>query len=266
MATVSIQVPSHDCGSPNIARHRRVVQTILAMYGGLLHCQGNTHEDKVLLILLTAGEEGLRRYNSWSMTDDDRKDPQKIFSAFMEQLELATNQHVCRLKLSKYQQKPTETMDIFVNRCRLFAKKCDFTANEVNKCLVELLIASTPIPELQKELLNKPKGYKIEEAVKLACSHEALAVYVSKLHQLQGSPQIATINRGTHQRQGSDRKYRQVCKNCGHSHRFGKNTALPRMTHATHVAKYATGLQSASQGNTRPRVDKGNPGLTVVTS
>lgn len=140
----------------------------------------------------------------------------------MEQLEPATNHRVCRLELSKYQQKPTETTDIFINRCRLLAKKCDVTADEVNERLVELLIASTPIPELQKELLNKPKGYNIEEAVKLARSHEASAVYVSQLHQLQGSPQIATINRGTHQRQGSDRKHGQACKSCGRSHRFGR--------------------------------------------
>ncbi|CAE1292604.1 unnamed protein product [Acanthosepion pharaonis] len=180
------------------------------------------HEDKVPLILLAAGEEGLRRYNSWSMTDDDRKDPQKYSlpswsssnrqptTAFLDSNSANTN------------KKPTETTDIFVNRCRLLAKKCDFTADEVNERLVELLIASTPIPELQKELLNKPKGYKIEEAVKLARSHEASAIYVNQLQQLQGPPQIATINRGTHQQQGSDRKYGQVCKNCGRNHRFGK--------------------------------------------
>lgn len=63
----------------------------------------------------------------------------------------------------------------------MLAKKCDFTADKVNE-YPELLIASMFI------LLNKPKGYKIDEAVKLACLHEASTVYISQLHQLQGSP------------------------------------------------------------------------------
>lgn len=65
-----------------------------------------------------------------------------------------------------------------------FAKKCDFIADKVNECLVELLITSMPIPELQKDLLNKPKGYKIKEAVKLARTYDVSAIYVSQLHQL----------------------------------------------------------------------------------
>lgn len=72
----------------------------------------------------------------------------------------------------------------------------------------ELLIASTPIPEIQKKLLNKPKGYKFEEVVKLSRTHETSAIYVSQLHQLQGTSQIATINHSIHQCYGDDRKYK----------------------------------------------------------
>lgn len=87
----------------------------------------------------------------------------------MEKLKPATNHNDCMLELSKCEQKPTEKIDIFVNRCQLLAKKCDFTVDKVNKLFIELLIVSMHILKLQKELLNKPKGYKIEEAIKLAC-------------------------------------------------------------------------------------------------
>ena len=149
MATPSLQVPVLDWGSPNIAESFKLFKQRLELY---FTVKSIKEDEKVPIILLATGEEGLRRYNSWEMSEDDRKKPQKIFSAFLEQLEPATNHRVCRLELSKFQQKPSETTDTFINRCRLLAKKCEFTEDEVNERLVELLIASTPIPELQKEL------------------------------------------------------------------------------------------------------------------
>ena len=220
MATPSLQVPVLDWGSPNIAESFKLFKQRLELY---FTVKSIKEDEKVPIILLATGEEGLRRYNSWEMSEDDRKKPQKIFSAFLEQLEPATNHRVCRLELSKFQQKPSETTDTFINRCRLLAKKCEFTEDEVNERLVELLIASTPIPELQKELLNKPKGFKIEEAIKLARTHEASAMYVNQLHQLQGSTQIASINNGSHQRQGGKRNPRSTkCRNCGRDHQLGR--------------------------------------------
>ena len=44
-------------------------------------------EDQVVHILLQVGDEGLRRYNSWTMSEEDSIDPKKIFPAFEEQLE-----------------------------------------------------------------------------------------------------------------------------------------------------------------------------------
>lgn len=219
MANISIPVPILDWDSPNTAESFKIFQQRLELY---FTAKGTKEEEKVPIILLATGEEGIRRYNSWSMSNEDRRDANKIFNAFLEQLEPATNHRICRLELSRYQQKPTETTDIFLNRCRLQAKKCDFTAHEMNERLVEILIANTPIPDLQKELLNKPKGYTIEEAVKLARTYEASAVYINKIHQLHGLSQIDTINRGGRERQEGNRNTSNLCKNCGRDHRFGK--------------------------------------------
>ena len=59
-------------------------------------------EDQVVHILLQVGDEGLRRYNSWSLTEDERKDPGKIFEKFMEQLEPSENYRISRLKLMHF--------------------------------------------------------------------------------------------------------------------------------------------------------------------
>ena len=62
-------------------------------------------EDQVVHILLQVGDEGLRRYNSWSLTEDERKDPGKIFEKFMEQLEPSENYRISRLKLMHFRSR-----------------------------------------------------------------------------------------------------------------------------------------------------------------
>ena len=86
-------------------------------------------EDQVVHILLQVGDEGLRRYNSWSLTEEERKDPGKIFEKFMEQLEPSENYRISRLKLMHLRQQQDENLDCFINRCKLLALKCEFEDN-----------------------------------------------------------------------------------------------------------------------------------------
>ena len=105
--------------------------------------------------LLQVGDEGLRRYNSRTLTDDERKNPGTIFDKFIEQLEPSENYRISRLKLMHFRQRQDKNLDCFVNRCKLLALKCEFEGHELNERLIELVIAGTPIPDFQKELLDK---------------------------------------------------------------------------------------------------------------
>ena len=137
-------------------------------------------EDQVVHILLQVGDEGLRRYNSWTMSEEDKIDPKKIFAAFEEQLEPPEHYRISHLRLTQYMQTREESLDDFTNRCKLQALKCDFVDDELNERLIELIISSTPIVDFQKELLNKPKGMKLHEAVALGRSYEASATHVKQ--------------------------------------------------------------------------------------
>ena len=119
--------------------------------------------DQVVHILLQVGDEGLRRYNYWTMSEEDNIDPKKIFAAFEEQLEPPENYRISRLKLTQYRQTQEESLGDFTNICKLQTLKCDFVDDELNERLSELIISSTPIVDFQKELLNKPKGMKLHD-------------------------------------------------------------------------------------------------------
>ena len=66
-----------------------------------------------------------------------------------------------------FRQQQDENLDCFINRCKLLALKCEFEDNELNERLIELIIAGTPIPDYQKELLGKNKTFTLDEATEL---------------------------------------------------------------------------------------------------
>jgi len=158
------QIPNFDWHSQNVADSFALFQQRLELYFTI---NSTKEEQRVPILLLATGEEGIRRYNSWTLTEAEKKDTKVIFSKFSEQLEPPENFRINRLKLSKFNQKQGESLDTFVNRCKLLANKCQFTNNEHDERLIELIIASTPIPELQKELLSKGKEFKLKDAVVL---------------------------------------------------------------------------------------------------
>ena len=198
------KIPTLDWGSANIAESFRLFKQRIELY---FTVKSTADNEKVSTILLATGEEGLRRYNCWSLTAVERTDPEVIFSRFIEQLEPPENFRICRLKFSKYYQKPEETLDTFVNRCKQLADKCDFKEDELNERVVELIIASTPMTDFQKDLLCKPKGLKLHEALALGRNHEASAMHVQQLHRMHPDSQATPVD---------DIRHRETtCKNCG---------------------------------------------------
>jgi len=167
-------------------------------------------EEQVATFLLAVGEEGLQMFNSWTLSEDEGKKWKSISAKFSEQIDPSENFRISRLKLSKFQQKPNETLDQFINRCQLQAKTCQFEATELNERLLELVIAGTPIPDLQKELLGKPKGFTIKEALEIGRRYEATMAHVQTLKSLQPVQNLDEV------------RSQSTCRNCGGNHTRGR--------------------------------------------
>ena len=56
-----------------------------------------------------------------------------------------------------YNQEEDESLDDFVNRCRRMTQICSLTEHDQQQRKIELIIASTPIADFHKELLEKTK-------------------------------------------------------------------------------------------------------------
>ena len=72
------------------------------------------------------GTDGLQRLNASTLTDEDKKDPAKIYKLFDDQLDIKVNFRIHRMELMTFRQNDNETTDAFVNRARHKGSLCDF--------------------------------------------------------------------------------------------------------------------------------------------
>ena len=224
MADGGLKAPVLDWSAPDIAEAFRLFKQRINLY---FKIKKTPEKEQAWQIVLNTGDEGIRRFNCWGLTEEEAEKPKTIFERFEEQLEPEENFRVCRLKLSKFRQLEKETVDDFVNRCRLMANKCDFGKTEFDDRLIELIIAGTPIPDLQRKLLEQPKGYTLKQAVTEARKFEAADAHANQIKEMNSLPtpvatsetQVAAMS----QSRPTSSTAQSSCKNCGRHHVYGRD-------------------------------------------
>ena len=118
---------------------------------------------KATKIKLAVGDEGMRRILSSGLTDAQQNMPDELWTLFETQVDASVkiNFRVHRLEFSTMKMKANEYITDFVSRLREKALKCEFTDNELNERLIEMVILHTTFEEFRKELLSKAKGHPI---------------------------------------------------------------------------------------------------------
>ena len=155
------------------------------------------------------GDDGLRRLNTSGLTADEKKNALQLWDFFGQQLRVSVNFRIHRLHLMRYRQHSDETLDDFVTRARTLALICQFTDEESNERMLELIIASTPYDSFRKDLLGKPIGYTTAETLQEGRKYEAITAGNVQLQKRSQVPEeVHAIH--TH-----DRK----CSNCGTNHK-----------------------------------------------
>ena len=201
------KIPLMDWGNPSVRETFALFKQKMELYFKIKGI--DDPEPQVPYILRGVDDEGLRRYNTWGLTDAQKKNPQVIWTRFEQTLAPSENFRISRLKLHHLYMQDNETIDDFVQRCKVQAASCDFTPAETKDRILEQIIASTRDQEFQKELLSKNKNYTLEEAVELGRTYEAQAHSLQNLQKLNISePKSATV----------DAVRKSCCKNCGRSH------------------------------------------------
>ncbi len=91
-------------------------------------------------IVLLMGDEGLRRWNNLTLSDNEKKDPKEVWKAFEASLEKSqTFWSYVDEYLSDFRQGPTETTAELDVRIQTLVRKCQFPAAQHEHRQLELL-------------------------------------------------------------------------------------------------------------------------------
>ena len=182
---------------------------------------------KALKILRGIGDEGTRRLQVSGLSEEDKRKPDKLWEFFESQLKPKINFRVHRLHLMECWQREDETLDDFILRVRTLAMKCEFDQTEMEERLIELIIASTPLEDFQRDLLGKAKGYKLADALAEGRRYQAIVAGRSKLQQLNPSTGEHKLDLLSNKQAQKSRS----CGNCNTSHEPRKCPAFDSTCH-----------------------------------
>ncbi|KAJ8049065.1 hypothetical protein HOLleu_01628 [Holothuria leucospilota] len=161
---------------------------------GFIHHNIAEPNKRAVKIKIAVGNEGLKKINASGLSTEDQNDPVKLWSLFEDQLKVKVNFRIHRLELMRYKQGKEESLDDFINRCRQKAAECDFNQNEIAERIIELVIASTPFEAFQKDLLDTPKGYTVEDVLKEGRKYEAVVASRKSLSTLESQGSGTSVN------------------------------------------------------------------------
>ena len=190
----------------------------------------NIKRDKqVEHILYYSGQKGLEKFNSWDLTEEQKKNPDVIWEKFRGQ-STTENFRICRMNLQKFMQKDGETIDDFIMRCRLQAQKCKFRdEDEKSERVIDQIILGTKLPDLQKELLGKKGDLTLNDTIELCKNHAASEQHMRELTNVasQSSSAYTPVNFIRKARQSSGGPSRPKCYFCGGEHAFQPREVCP---------------------------------------
>lgn len=168
-------------------------------------------EKQVRHILAFTCAEGVRRFNSWGLSEADKKKPDKVWERFRQSIvNPAENFRFARHLLRKYRQEEKESIDDFVSRCKTQASKCDFPKHttELEERVIEQMIDGARHTKIRRELLSQPKELTLAQALSIARKLEASLAHLQLFECLKGPANTSYDNGGR----------KSSCFKCGGDH------------------------------------------------
>ena len=167
--------------------------------------------------MIWVGKEGLRIYNTWELTEAQRT-VETLWERYTDILQPKSNHRLNRFNLQRYRQEISESVDEFMTRCKLQAKKCQFQdARETDERLIEQLIVGIKHAKIQEKLLGRDDMLKLDSAMDIAQTYEAT---LADMHTFSNESAVHHVR---HQPMNQRHVTRETCKFCGGHHRPGRD-------------------------------------------
>lgn len=216
--------------------------------------------EKVTFLLLWLGQEGIKVYNSWDLTDQEKAKPEVVFEKFKKHFEPKSNFRINRYHLHNYRQQSNESTDDFIARCKIQARKCKYTDAALHEKLIEQLILGTRHKKIQESLLKKDETLTLDTALDIARTYEATQMQLEELTNT-GNVNVNYVRKHKSQ-SGTNVKYPQ-CGKCGLNHKEGdcpakgtKCSNCGKLNHWKRVCRSKSKPQQPPRERYKPNANK----------
>ena len=142
-------------------------------------------------------------YNTWDLSETDKKDVEVIWAKFQALIEPKSNYRLSRFHLQKFRQMSSETVDEFMTRCKTQARKCKFRdTTETDERLIEQLVVGVRHGKVQEKLLCRDETLTLDAAMGVARTHEATLANMQQFSGDASSISHVSRSRRTHEPSG----------------------------------------------------------------
>ena len=157
-----IKPPNFDWESSELVQQFRSFRRYCELLLSIPTYASKTPKQIVNYILLWMGPQAVEVFDNWShLTDDQKEVPENVWDAFSQYFEPKSNFRLARFQLRDLKQDNKESVDSFVNRLKVQAKKCNFKdASLFEDNLIDQFIKGISHVSVQKKLLDQdPKNF-----------------------------------------------------------------------------------------------------------
>ena len=201
---------------------------------------------KITYLLLWIGDKGRDIYNTWKLSEDDKKSLKSHYDKFLAYVQPKTNSLLSRCKFRHEIQGMNESVEQFITRLKLIARDCNFKNNTTDEMIRDSLIFGTNSHKVKEKLINEGDDLTLEKAIQIAQTFEYSQVQLKEMRNIEPNPSTTAVHavksrphhrptdvpsqkhnsntKKDNQRAVRNRQWqttsdnREKCGNCGYSH------------------------------------------------
>jgi hypothetical protein len=146
-------------------------------------------EVQVARFLSCLGEDALNIFNTFGLSDGDKKKMTVVRKKFDDYFTPRRNVVFERFQFWKHIQQPGESIDAFVTTLRLRARTCEFGEQE-DSLIRDRIVLSCTDARVQERLLREPE-LTLDKSLELCCAAEAAQQQLRVINSGSGTEQTS---------------------------------------------------------------------------
>lgn len=201
MEGFGVSAPVVDWESPDLeAAWKRFMEHATFVFNGPL--KSKSEEEKCAYLMIWVGEKGRKIYQTWDMTEDDKKSLQKYKDNFIKYVKPRTNTVYNRYKFSSRTQNEGESFEQFVTDLQILVKDCQY--DKPDEMVRDRIVFGVRNSKVREKFINVGLELTLEKTLELARTYEISKTQSKCMNLDAESERVNAVNKGARGKTSKD--------------------------------------------------------------